>query len=156
MVIGRDCLIGPNVVIERSCRIGDGVVIGPGCCIGRAGFGFERDEDGIPIRLPHYAAVTIGDGVEIGANTVIDRGVFDDTVIEDWAKIDSQVLVGHNCRVGRGSYVIGGSVLCGGVHVGNASWIAPGVVVKEKVRVGDGAMVGIGSAVFRDVARTVR
>ena len=151
VVLGAHCLVGPNSVIRLGTSIGDGVTIGPGCTIGGVGFGFERDEDGRPIRLPHYGGVRIGNNVEIGANTVIDRGVLVDTVIQDYAKIDSQVLVGHNSFIGEGALVIGGSILCGGCHVGEGSWIAPGSIIREKVTVGPDATIGIGSTVMRDV-----
>lgn len=151
VVIGQRCVIGPNVVIRRRCRIGDDVTIAAGTSIGNPGYGFARDETGAPIRLPHYAAVTIGDRVEIASNVVIDRGVFSDTLIGDDVKIDSFVLVGHNCAVGDGALLIGGAILCGGVKVGERAWIAPGTTVMEKLTVGDDAVVGIGATVMKSV-----
>lgn len=151
VAIGRHCAIGPNVVIRSRSVIGDRVRIGPGSVIGEPGFGFERDETGRALRLPHYGSVRIGDDVEVGAHVVIDRGVFVDTTIGSGAKIDSLVLVGHNVMVGEDAFVIGGSVLCGGVVVGKRAWVAPGSTVMEKVTIGDDATVGIGSTVCRDV-----
>ena len=151
VVIGRDSVIGPNVVIRSGCLVGDRVRVGPGSVIGEHGFGFERDEDGRPIRLPHYGGVHIGNDVEIGANTVVDRGVFVDTTIAAGAKIDSQVLIGHNVVVQEDALVIGGTVLCGGVRVGPRAWIAPSATVMEKMTVGTDSTIGIGATVCRDV-----
>lgn len=151
VMIGRDCVMGPNVVIRSPSVIGDRVRIGPGSVIGEHGFGFERDEAGRPIRLPHYGRVWIGDDVEIGANAVVDRGVFVDTTIHAGAKIDSLVLIGHNVVVDEGALVIGGTVLCGGVRIGRRAWIAPSATIMEKTTVGDESTVGIGATVCRDV-----
>jgi len=150
-VIGRNTIIGPHVVIRARSIIGDRVRIGPGSVIGEPGFGFERDEEGRPVRLPHYGRVRIGDDVEIGANTVVDRGVFTDTTIGAGSKIDSQVLVGHNVVVQDDALVIGGAVLCGGVHVGRGAWVAPSSTIMEKVRIGADSVIGIGATVVRDV-----
>jgi UDP-3-O-[3-hydroxymyristoyl] glucosamine N-acyltransferase len=149
--IGRDCVIGPNVVIRSRSVLGDRVRVGPGSVIGEYGFGFERDEGGHAIRLPHYGRVWIGDDVEIGSNVVVDRGVFTDTAIHAGVKIDSLVLIGHNVIVDEDAFVIGGAVLCGGVRAGRRAWIAPRATIMEKMTVGDDATVGIGSTVCRDV-----
>lgn len=151
VLIGRDCVIGPNVVIRSRSVIGDRVLIGPGSIIGEHGFGFERDEGGRPIRLPHYGRVRIGDDVEIGANAVVDRGEFADTTLQAGAKIDSLVLIGHNVVVEEDALVIGGAVLCGGIRVGRRAWIGPSSTIMEKMEVGDDSTVGIGATVCRDV-----
>lgn len=168
-LLGTDCYVGPGAVIESGvsvgdrCQIhahvtllertvvGDDVTIGPGTCIGYAGFGYEREADGTPLLIPHLGGVRIGDRVEIGSNTSIDRGTIEDTVIEDDAKIDNLVHVAHNCRVGRGSFVIATAILCGGVHVGEGAWVAPNASVLEHVTIGEGAQVGLSATVLRDV-----
>ncbi len=168
-VVGADCYVGPGAVLEAGVRvgdrcqihanvtilertvIGDDVSIGPGTCIGYAGFGYEREADGRPLLIPHLGGVRIGDRVEIGSNTSIDRGTIDDTVIEDDAKIDNLVHVAHNCRVGRGSFVIATAILCGGVHVGEGAWVAPNASVLEHVTIGARAQVGLSATVIRDV-----
>lgn len=168
-VVGADCYVGPGAVIEAGVRIGDrcqihanvtilertvigsDVSIGPGTCIGYAGFGYEREADGQPLLIPHLGGVVVGDRVEIGSNTSIDRGTIDDTVIEDDAKIDNLVHVAHNCRVGRGSFVIATAILCGGVHVGEGAWVAPNAAVLEHVTIGPRAQVGLSATVIRDV-----
>ncbi|MBX9745462.1 MAG: UDP-3-O-(3-hydroxymyristoyl)glucosamine N-acyltransferase, partial [Hyphomonadaceae bacterium] len=111
-VIGPNAVIGPGVTIGRRSRIGarasigfaligDGVTILAGAVIGEAGFGVAGDASG-PVDVPHFGRVVIQDGVTIGANSCIDRGVFDDTVIGEGAKIDNLCHIAHNCVVGRG------------------------------------------------------
>lgn len=151
VTIGDRCQIHANVTILERTVVGDDVTIGPGTCIGYAGFGYEREADGTPLLIPHRGGVRIGDRVEIGSNTSVDRGTIDDTVIEDDAKIDNLVHVAHNCHVGRGSFVIATAILCGGVHVGEGAWVAPNASVLEHVTIGAGAQVGLSATVLRDV-----
>ncbi|MEZ5268643.1 MAG: hypothetical protein R2789_08795 [Microthrixaceae bacterium] len=89
------------------------------------GFGYARDPDGTPVLLPHLGGVRIGDRVEIGANTAVDRGTLEHTVIEDDAKIDNLVHIAHNCVVGEGAFVIATSILCGSVRIGRAPGSPP-------------------------------
>jgi UDP-3-O-[3-hydroxymyristoyl] glucosamine N-acyltransferase len=156
-VIGADCRIGErvqigaNVVLGERLVIGDDVVIGPGTVIGHVGFGYAREADGTPVLLPHTGTVRIGDRIEIGANTAIDRGTIDDTVIEADAKIDNLVHVAHNCHIGAGAFVIATAILCGGVKIGEQAWVAPNVAVREQLTVGANATVGLSATVVKDV-----
>ena len=157
VVVGANCLIGdrvtigPNAVIHDSCVIGDDVIIGPGSVLGFTGFGYAREADGTPILIPHLGSVTIGDRVEIGANTAIDRGTLENTVIEDDVKIDNLVHIAHNCKIGAGSFVIATAILCGGVRVGENVWISPNVAIREQLKVGENSVVGLSSTVIHDV-----
>ena len=151
VAIGARAWIGANAVIDSRTQIGDDVVVGPGTVIGHTGFGYAREADGTPVLLPHTGSVRIGDRVDIGANTTIDRGTLDDTVIEDDAKIDNLVHVAHNVQIGRGAFVIATSILCGGVKVGAGAWVAPNASVLEQVTIGDDAVVGLAATVIRDV-----
>ena len=123
-VIGNDVLIGDGTEIRNHVVIGDNTVIGKDCLIksntviGEEGFGFERDELGVPIRIPHLGRVVIGNNVEIGASTVIARGTLDDTVIENNVKIDDQVFIAHNVFVGKCSIIIAESEISGSAHIG--------------------------------------
>ncbi len=123
-VIGERCSIGPNSVLEEGVRLGDdcrlqagvmlcrGVVAGARCrfkagaVVGSDGFGFAPDVDGY-VKVPHIGGVILGDDVEVGANTTIDRGTIGDTVIADGVKLDNQVQVGHNCRIGAHTVIAG-------------------------------------------------
>lgn len=171
--LGKDVHIGPNCVISEEVEIGDLVQLGAGtfigdhvligadstiganCSIGQIGFGYERDSNGTPFKVPHFGAVVIGNSVDIGANTTIDRGTLGDTRIGDHVKIDNLVHVAHNCVIESAAVITAGSVLCGGVFVGNRAWIAPNSTVREKRRIGAEAFVGMGSVVVRDVAEGV-
>jgi UDP-3-O-[3-hydroxymyristoyl] glucosamine N-acyltransferase len=150
-VIPSGSVIGPNTVIAHA-RIGQRVVIGANCTIGLPGFGYERDASGTLIRFPHTGRVLIGDDVEIGSNTCIDRGALGDTVIEDGAKMDNLVHVAHNVRIGKGALVIAHAMLGGSVRVGERAWIAPAAAILNQRVVHDDATVGMGAVVLHDVA----
>ena len=149
--IGKNCSIHANAVIQGAVSIGDDVIVGPNTVIGFTGFGYGRDEVGMPVAFPHFGGVTIGDRVEIGSNTSIDQGTLSNTVIEDDVKIDNLVHIAHNCYVESGAFVIAGVVLCGGTHIGKNSWIAPNSTLIEKVSIGKNAVVGLAATVLRNV-----
>lgn len=149
--IGEFCTLESNAAILPGTRIGNSTHIGPNSSIGFAGFGFERDLDGTPVRMPHYGGVLIGDHVEVGANTCIDRGTFGDTVIADHVKIDNFVHVAHNCTIEEGAFLIAGAIIGGGVHVGRHSWVSINASIREQLVVGDDAVVGMAATVTRDV-----
>jgi UDP-3-O-[3-hydroxymyristoyl] glucosamine N-acyltransferase len=131
-VIGKDVTIGagsilnPRVTIYDGCTIGDRVIIHSGAVIGADGFGMARDA-GRWIKIPQVGAVRIGDDVEIGANTTIDRGALDDTVVEEGAKLDNQIQVGHNCVIGAHTVIAGCTGISGSVTIGKHCMIGGGV-----------------------------
>lgn len=168
-VVPGDCLIEPGVFIDHDVilgngvcimsgakiraysRIGDGSIIRENSVIGSAGYGFERDEGGRPIRLPHFGGVEIGSRVETGVFTVVCSGTIDPTVLEDDVKVDNLVHIAHNVHVGRASMIIACAELSGSVKVGHHCWIGPNAAVIEGVKIGDRATVGLGSVVLKDV-----
>jgi UDP-3-O-[3-hydroxymyristoyl] glucosamine N-acyltransferase len=152
VVLGDRCTLHAGVVVMPGVVAGHDLIVGPSSTLGFTGFGYARDTDGTPIPFPHYGGVRIGDRVEIGANTCVDRGTLTDTVIEDDAKIDNLVHIAHNCRIGTGAFVIAHTILCGGVRVGAHAWVAPNSSVIEHVSIGDMATVGLAATVLRDVA----
>jgi UDP-3-O-[3-hydroxymyristoyl] glucosamine N-acyltransferase len=155
--IANDVHIGANTVIEPHVYLHSGTYIGSNCrirCgadIGGDGFGYERLDDGTPLRFVHLAAVRIGDHVEVGANTCIARGTLSDTVIDDHVKIDNLVHIAHNCHIGLGAFVIAGAEVSGGVRIGPGAWIGPNAAIIQHVTIGAGAIVGIGAVVTKDV-----
>lgn len=151
VMVGDRAVVGPNAVLLPGTVMGDDVEVGPGAVIGHTGFGYVREDDGTPVLVPHVGGVIIGDRVEIGANTAIDRGTIGDTVIDEDAKIDNLVHVAHNCHIGRGAYVIATAILCGGVQVGPGAWVAPNVAVREQLTIGENATIGLSATVTRDV-----
>lgn len=161
--IGYNCsiagkvTIGANTVIENNVSIMSEVVIGNDCLIhsgvviGADGFGFAFGEDGLPIKVEHFGGVKIGDRVEIGANTCIDRGTIDNTVIYDDVKIDNLVHIAHNVVLLKGAVVVAGAIICGSAKLGEDSYVAPGGIVKNQLQVGKNALVGLGAVVTKPV-----
>ena len=156
-VIGDRAMIGEGTEIREHVVIGEGVKIGRNCLIkantviGGEGFGFEFDEAGVPVRMPHLGGVIIGDNVEIGSLNAIARGTLDDTVIGDNVKTDDHVFIAHNVEVGDNTLIIAGAEVSGGVKIGKNVWIAPQATIRNQVEIGDGAVVGMGAVVTKSV-----
>jgi UDP-3-O-[3-hydroxymyristoyl] glucosamine N-acyltransferase len=156
-VIGAHSVIGPNVVLHPHVVIGWDVHIGAdttvfaGTVVGADGFGYERDTDGTVLKFPHLGGVRIGRGVEIGANTCVDRGTLGHTVIDDDARVDNLVHVAHNARVGKRAFVIALSMIGGSTVVDDDAWIAPGTALMNGITIGQRATVGLGAVVVRSV-----
>lgn len=127
--IGENSLIHAGVVIYTACRIGARAIIHSGAVIGADGFGLAP-EHGRWIKIPQVAAVTIGDDVEIGANTTIDRGTLEDTVIEDGAKLDNQIQIAHNVRIGAHTAIAACVGIAGSTKIGSHCMIggAAGII----------------------------
>ncbi|WFL78716.1 UDP-3-O-(3-hydroxymyristoyl)glucosamine N-acyltransferase [Altererythrobacter arenosus] len=153
VTIGARTVIGENVVICDGTRIGSDCIIKSNTVIGEPGFGFERDENGVPVRIMHLGDVVIGDRVEIGSLNTICRATLGTTVVEDDVKTDDHVHIAHNCRIRRGALITACVELSGGVDVGEFSWIGPNSSLMQKITVGDGSLVGIGSNVTKPVAK---
>jgi len=147
--IGRNCRIGANVSIQCAL-IGDGVTILSGARIGEAGFGVMAGPKGA-MDVPQYGRVIIQDGATIGANSTIDRGAFDDTVIGENSKIDNLCHIGHNVTLGRGVLIAAFGGISGTVTLGDGAMLGGRVGVADHVNVGDGAQLAASSGVFRDV-----
>ena len=154
-VIGK-CQIGEGTIIHANCNIYDNVTIGKnviidsGAVIGAAGFGYVRAEDGFPYQFPQLGGVIIEDDVEIGANTCIDRGALEDTIIRRGVKIDNLVHISHNVEIGRYTYIISQTVVAGSTKIGEKCWIAPSYIM-NKIKIGDNVTVGIGSVVHKSI-----
>lgn len=154
-IVGK-CNIGEGTIIYGNCNIYDNVTIGKnviidsGAVIGAAGFGYVRDEDGFPHQFPQLGGVLIEDDVEIGANTCIDRGSLEDTIIRKGVKIDNLVHIAHNVEIGRYTYIISQTVVAGSTIIGEKCWIAPSYIM-NKIKIGDNVTVGLGSVVFKSI-----
>lgn len=151
VTVGKNTRIGNFVVINDGVQIGDNCVIKSGAVIGEDGFGFERDESGIPIRFHHLGSVRIGNNVEIGSLTTVCRGTLSDTLIDDGAKIDDHVHIAHNCKIGRNVFVIACAEVSGGVVLEEGVWVGPSASVIQQLRIGRDAFIGIAANVLRDV-----
>lgn len=132
-VVGEHCRIGagsvlmPNVVLYSDVKLGERCLVHSGAVIGADGFGFTPGADGHLEAIAQLGGVTIGDDVSIGACTSIDRGALDDTVIEDGVKIDNQVQIGHNCRIGAHTVICGCVGIVGSTRIGRHCVLAGGV-----------------------------
>jgi UDP-3-O-[3-hydroxymyristoyl] glucosamine N-acyltransferase len=150
-VVGAGSIIEHNVVLHAGTRIGKNSRIRSCSSIGGDGFGFERMEDGTPLRFPHLGGVLIGNNVEIGALNSIARGTLSDTVIMDYVKTDNLVHVAHNCVIDEGCLITACAELSGGVTLGKRVWIGPNVAMMQKISVGDDALIGLGAVVTKSV-----
>ena len=151
VVIGSNVRVHAGAVIRSFSEIEDNATIRENSAIGGAGFGFERDVAGTPIRLPRPGGVRIGRNVEIGVFTAVCAGTINPTVIEDDVKVDDLVDLAHNCVVEKGAMVIACAELSGSVRVGQRSWVGPDASAIEIKGIGCGATVGIGAVVIGDV-----
>ena len=157
-VIGERCFIGPHSVIEEGAELGDDcrlqanvtichhVTVGarcvfkPGCVIGGDGFGFAPAPDGF-VKVPHLGGARLGNDVEVGSNSTIDRGTIEDTIIEDGVKLDNLVQVGHNCRIGAGTMIAGCVGISGSTIIGRRCMIGGAVGIVGHLEIGDDVIV---------------
>jgi UDP-3-O-[3-hydroxymyristoyl] glucosamine N-acyltransferase len=150
--IGDGCCLYPRVVVYPGCRIGARAIIHSGAVIGADGFGVAPD-DGRWVKMPQTGGVVIGDDVEIGANTTIDRGAMDDTVIGDGVKLDNQIQIGHNCRIGAHTAMAGCSGIAGSTSVGSRCMIGAGARILGHLSICDGAQVSAGTVISRSIRK---
>ncbi len=148
-VIGDNCIINANAVISFAI-IGKNSVIFNGAKIGQDGFGFAHNA-GINHKIIQLGIVEIGDNIEVGANSCIDRGAIENTVIGDGTKIDNLVQIGHNVIIGKGVVIAGCAAVAGSARIGNFVQIGGGSNIGGHISVGDGAKVAGMTGVIRDV-----
>jgi UDP-3-O-[3-hydroxymyristoyl] glucosamine N-acyltransferase len=150
VVVGDRTSIGPRVTLLDGVRIGARCIVHPGVVIGADGFGFAPNR-GAWQKIPQVGGVVIGDDVEIGANTTIDRGAIDDTVIEDGVKIDNLVQIAHNVRIGAHTIIAAMSGVAGSTRVGKRCMIGGAVVMTNSLTICDDALFTFGSIVTKSV-----
>lgn len=153
--IGESCEIFPTVTLYDLTQIGNRVRIHAGSVMGADGFGYApRFDGGIPVehqKIFHLGRVIIGDDVEIGANSMVDRATFGETTIGPKAKLDNHVHVGHNSTIGEGAILCGGVCLAGGTVIGKFAYIGGMAGIGNKAAIGDYAKIGAMSLVDKDV-----
>ncbi len=150
--IGPGSIVWPGSVIRERCEIGAMCIIHTNVSIGADGFGYTPREDGQGlVKIPQIGNVVIGNGVEVGANTCIDRGKFSSTIIGDGCKIDNLIQIAHNCELGRSVIVAATTGIAGGAKIGDGAMIGGGVSIKEQTTIHPGASVGAGSGIMNDV-----
>jgi UDP-3-O-[3-hydroxymyristoyl] glucosamine N-acyltransferase len=149
--IGTATIIWSGAVVRERCIIGSYCIIHPNVSIGADGFGFRPAPDGRGLmKIPHIGNVIIGNGVEIGANSCVDRGKFSATVVGDGCKIDNLVQIGHNSKMGRCCIMAGSSGLAGSVTLGDGVVVGGGACISDHVTLGNGVQVGGASGVIND------
>ncbi|MEA3278689.1 MAG: UDP-3-O-(3-hydroxymyristoyl)glucosamine N-acyltransferase [Pseudomonadota bacterium] len=152
--IGPQVFVGPGCIVGAECRIGAGsrlvarvtlcertligerVLLHPGAVIGREGFGFAKDGERW-VRIPQLGRVRLGDDVEIGANSAVDRGALEDTVIADGAKVDNLIQIGHNCHIGENTAMAACSGISGSTRIGRNCTIGGAVGMAGHLEIGD-------------------
>jgi UDP-3-O-[3-hydroxymyristoyl] glucosamine N-acyltransferase len=151
-VVGADSVIEPQAVLMHGTRVGRGCLLHAGCVLGCDGFGFLPGSSGSGIvKIPQIGKVVVGDNVEIGANTAIDRGTIGDTIIGDGTKIDNHVQIGHNAKIGRHCIICSMSGVAGSSVIEDGVTISAQVGVTDHVRVGKGATLGGRAGVTNDI-----
>ncbi|KAH9260196.1 UDP-3-O-[3-hydroxymyristoyl] glucosamine N-acyltransferase [Batrachochytrium salamandrivorans] len=152
-VLGRNCLVGSQASIQ-NCTAGEGVVFKPGCRVGQDGFGFipaGLSSSPHPVKKPQTRRVVLGDEVEIGANSTVDRGSWRDTTIGRHTKLDNQVHVAHNVRIGESCLIAAQTGIAGSVEIGHRVLIGGQSGVAQYIQIGDEAQIAAKSGVTANV-----
>jgi UDP-3-O-[3-hydroxymyristoyl] glucosamine N-acyltransferase len=148
--IGDSCLLHASVVVQAGCRIGNRGILHPGVVIGADGFGIAS-EHGRWVKIPQVGRVVIGDDVEIGANTTIDRGAIDDTVIGDGVKLDNQIQIGHNCQVGAHTAMAGCVAVAGSAKIGRNCTIGAAALILGHLSIPDETHISAATVISRSI-----
>jgi UDP-3-O-[3-hydroxymyristoyl] glucosamine N-acyltransferase len=148
--IGADTVLKSRVTLAEDCIVGARCLLHPGVVIGADGFGFAPHQ-GAWVKIEQLGAVRIGDDVEIGANTCVDRGALDDTVIEDGVKLDNLIQIGHNVRIGRHSAMAGCVGVAGSAVIGAHCTVGGGAIILGHLTLADGVHVSAATVVTRSI-----
>lgn len=165
VILGANCSIGPgaeigaesrlvaNVVVYADCRLGARCLVHAGAVIGADGFGFARETTGVWVKIPQIGRVIVGDDVEIGAGTTIDRGALGDTVIGNGVKLDNQIQVGHNVKIGDHTAIAGCVGIAGSATLGARCTVGGGAIILGHLTIADEANVSAGTLVGKSIAK---
>ena len=148
--VGEHTRLVANVTLAEQVRIGKRVLIHPGAVIGADGFGIARDGERW-VKVPQLGSVTVGDDVEIGANTTIDRGALEDTLISDGVKLDNQIQIGHNVRIGEHTAIAGCVAIAGSAHIGRRCMIGGAAGIVGHIEIADDVTITAMTLVSRSI-----
>ena len=148
--IGAGSMLYPNVTVYHGCVLGERVIVHSGAVIGADGFGFAPEGKSW-VKIPQIGIVRIGNDVEIGANTTIDRGALEDTLIGDGCKIDNLVQIAHNCRIGPNSVLAGCVGVAGSVTMGEHCVVGGAGMVTGHLSLAEGTTISAGSLVMKSI-----
>jgi UDP-3-O-[3-hydroxymyristoyl] glucosamine N-acyltransferase len=150
--VGRDCRLYANVTIYHDCVIGERTIVHSGAVIGADGFGLAW-ENGRWNKIPQIGRVVLGDDVEVGANTTIDRGALDDTVIEEGVKLDNQIQIGHNCQIGAHTAIAGCVGIAGSTRIGRYCRIGGSAMIGGHLEIVDGVEISGGTSIAKSILK---
>jgi UDP-3-O-[3-hydroxymyristoyl] glucosamine N-acyltransferase len=151
-VIGADCLLHAGVTVYHRCEIGDRAILHSGCIIGADGFGFAPNE-GVWEKIPQIGRVLIGDDVEVGANTTIDRGALEDTVIENGVKLDNQIQIAHNVVVGAHTAIAACTGIAGSAKIGRHCTIGGAAMIFGHIEIADGTRISTNTLITKSLPK---
>jgi UDP-3-O-[3-hydroxymyristoyl] glucosamine N-acyltransferase len=152
--LGENCVLHARCVVQHGCILGDRVILHPGAVIGADGFGLAWDKepvDGRWLKVPQAGRVILEDDVEVGANTCIDRGALDDTVIELGVKLDNQIQIAHNCRIGRHTAIAACAGIAGSTSIGAYCQIGGAAMIIGHLNICDRVIISAGTFVAKDI-----
>lgn len=150
VTIGAGTVLEPRVVVKHGTVIGEHCHLFSGCVVGNDGFGYA-EEDGQWVKIPQVGRVVIGNHVDIGANTTVDRGALDDTVIEDGVKLDNLIQVAHNVRIGAHTVIAGCVGIAGSAVIGRHCKIGGAAMILGHLQIADGVTISPGSMIMRSI-----
>ena len=150
--IGADTVLKSRVTVSEDCVVGERCILHPGVVIGADGFGFAPNGDAWE-KIEQLGAVRIGDNVEIGANTCIDRGALQDTVIEDGVKLDNLIQIGHNVRVGRNTAMAGCVGVAGSATIGEHCTVGGGAIILGHLTLGANVNISAATLVTKSISK---
>lgn len=150
VAIGNDCLFHANITIYHQCVVGNRVVLHSGCVIGSDGFGLAN-EKGRWVKIPQVGRVLIGDDVEVGACTTIDRGALDDTVIEEGVKLDNLIQVAHNVHIGAHTAIAACTGIAGSAKIGKHCMIGGAAMIFGHIEIADGTHISTNTLITKSL-----
>lgn len=148
--VGANSRLEANVTIQHGCEVGARCHLFSGSVIGCDGFGYAPEKGGW-VKIPHVGRVVIGDDVDVGANTTIDRGALDDTVIENGVKLDNQIHIAHNCCIGANTVIAGCAGVAGSAIIGKQCRIGGAAMILGHLEIADGTTISPGSMIMRSI-----
>jgi UDP-3-O-[3-hydroxymyristoyl] glucosamine N-acyltransferase len=154
VIVGARTVLNPRVTVGAHCKVGDDCILHSGVVIGADGFGFAPDiATGAWVKIAQLGAVRIGNHVEIGANTCIDRGALEDTVIEDGVKLDNLIQIGHNVRIGKHTAMAGCVGVAGSAKIGAHCTVGGGAVVLGHLELADHVHISAATVVTKSIKK---
>lgn len=151
--IGDDSWLHTGVRLYADCSIGVRAIVHSGVVIGADGFGFARELDGSWVKIPQTGRVVIGDDVEIGANTTIDRGAIEDTIIGDGVKLDNQIQIAHNVHIGAHTAIAGCVGIAGSTRIGKRCTVGGAAMILGHLEVADDVNISSGTMIAKSIAK---